>query len=565
MESSTASGAAAPKAGKRSASAEPNDAISSGSIRVPVPGAGNDFDVIVTLATTEEEVDAWMARRVAGAGSLELSRIDWAGAAWSVPPVAHPQPELFGGHATPVAPSSAAAAGSAGSSALSSAAAGSSSFWRDGDAASDPPAAAAAAAAASSASKAPDAKHASAPQAALDSPAPAGARLARDCAGGARPAVVGLDCEWRPTFRAGAAQRPVALLQLSWGRCVLLVPLLRLRAFPASLRALLESPDVLKTGVGVEGDARKLGKDYGVVCRGVLDVAECHIVATRASETPADIATADAALRASGKSPPTAEQLAKATGQLLGAAFAPGTRARAFVGLLAQEGVGRAAARFVAMGRKYQAMSLRAMTRAYCGAESWKSKSTTMSNWEAFPLRRRQIEYAALDAWAGAAIADGLFCRAVLDSELARALSTEMPVEGWSGAAATVQAADAAEQAVERQKQAAQGGDPPSRGKRQRSESSASAPAAEGPARPAAASEPAAQAASKARKGTPQRDAKRSRRQPAVSPRPAGGKAAAPKRGKERTSSRRPGQTASSNDARRKALARAEEMLATAL
>ena len=48
-----------------------------------------------------------------------------------------------------------------------------------------------------------------------------------------------------------------------------------------------------------------------------------------------------------------------------------------------------------------QRLGLKRLTEHFLGIELEKSKSITRSNWENFPLTLRQIEYAALDAWAG--------------------------------------------------------------------------------------------------------------------------------------------------------------------
>lgn len=51
-----------------------------------------------------------------------------------------------------------------------------------------------------------------------------------------------------------------------------------------------------------------------------------------------------------------------------------------------------------------QQFGLKALAQRFLGIELEKCKRITMSNWENFPLTLRQIEYAALDAWAGVKI-----------------------------------------------------------------------------------------------------------------------------------------------------------------
>ena len=48
-----------------------------------------------------------------------------------------------------------------------------------------------------------------------------------------------------------------------------------------------------------------------------------------------------------------------------------------------------------------QKFGLKALAQLFLGIELEKSKKVTRSNWENLPLTLRQIEYAALDAWAG--------------------------------------------------------------------------------------------------------------------------------------------------------------------
>jgi len=78
--------------------------------------------------------------------------------------------------------------------------------------------------------------------------------------------VVGLDCEW-------VQKRPVALLQLSspCGLCVLL-RLFKMAAVPPSLQELLADRSVIKVGVAVNDDSRKLHLDYGIVVAGCVDL-----------------------------------------------------------------------------------------------------------------------------------------------------------------------------------------------------------------------------------------------------------------------------------------------------
>lgn len=57
--------------------------------------------------------------------------------------------------------------------------------------------------------------------------------------------------------------------------------------------------------------------------------------------------------------------------------------------------------RFLGMPPSAPKLGLKTMAERFAGIELEKSKKVAMSNWENFPLKQRQIEYAALDAWAG--------------------------------------------------------------------------------------------------------------------------------------------------------------------
>jgi acetyl esterase/lipase len=62
----------------------------------------------------------------------------------------------------------------------------------------------------------------------------------------------------------GAAPRRIALLQLSSGGTCALVRVLECRQLPPWLAQLLADPAVLKLGVGIAEDARRLAKDFGL-------------------------------------------------------------------------------------------------------------------------------------------------------------------------------------------------------------------------------------------------------------------------------------------------------------
>ncbi|KAJ7770790.1 ribonuclease H-like domain-containing protein [Mycena maculata] len=83
----------------------------------------------------------------------------------------------------------------------------------------------------------------------------------------------GIDIEWKPNFRKGEAENPVALLQLVNRTSILLLHLFHMKTFPAHLKTFLEDPNVVKAGVGIQGDAKKMYKDCLVNIRNCVDLS----------------------------------------------------------------------------------------------------------------------------------------------------------------------------------------------------------------------------------------------------------------------------------------------------
>ena len=81
------------------------------------------------------------------------------------------------------------------------------------------------------------------------------------------------DIEWRPTFRAGAARNPVALVQISSASACVLCPVAHLAQLPPRLRAMLEDAAVWKCGCGITDDAALMLSDWGVQLSSLFDMA----------------------------------------------------------------------------------------------------------------------------------------------------------------------------------------------------------------------------------------------------------------------------------------------------
>ncbi len=83
--------------------------------------------------------------------------------------------------------------------------------------------------------------------------------------------VIGMDTETRPTFRKGAAARPVALIQLALPDVVYLIRLNN-HGLPDGIRAVLEDASIKKIGIGTRDDVRELKRDFDCELKGVIDL-----------------------------------------------------------------------------------------------------------------------------------------------------------------------------------------------------------------------------------------------------------------------------------------------------
>jgi prolyl-tRNA editing enzyme YbaK/EbsC (Cys-tRNA(Pro) deacylase) len=208
------------------------------------------------------------------------------------------------------------------------------------------------------------------------------------------PAAVGIDAEWRPYERGGAAT-PVALLQLATRRAVFLVDVLALSGTPgglsaldAFLRELLPSEKVLKLGFGLQHDLSRLASSY------------------------------DKALTFGAAAPP------RALLELRGAAAVAAPDALPWL----------------PHPRRLAGVGLASLTRLVLRAEL--DKRAQLSDWGARPLLAAQAAYAAADAAVLCALFDSLMARSaklraklpfLLDAPPGRAVFGAPPRGGGSG------------------------------------------------------------------------------------------------------------------------------------
>ena len=83
---------------------------------------------------------------------------------------------------------------------------------------------------------------------------------------------LGLDCEW--VNEKGRDSHPVALLQIATplNDCFLIRLCQMKGSLPISLKVILEDRNILKFGVGIQDDAKKLSVTYGLNVSGCVDL-----------------------------------------------------------------------------------------------------------------------------------------------------------------------------------------------------------------------------------------------------------------------------------------------------
>ena len=208
--------------------------------------------------------------------------------------------------------------------------------------------------------------------------------------------VVGFDVEWRPSFRKGAPQNKIALVQISTVKSCILIQLKHLRtaeslksklpsapSIPSALAEILNSSKYVKVGVGIKEDLDRLRKDWGCTHDGsFIDVGlvgkrlyrernkpQRKIEGTTASSVSVSVSASLSVSALSGNNNQDMERNSDSVGSP-----AP----------VAKPGFG-----------------LASLAKHYLDLKIVKSSSIQCSDWESPVLRSRQIEYASYDALLG--------------------------------------------------------------------------------------------------------------------------------------------------------------------
>ena len=102
-----------------------------------------------------------------------------------------------------------------------------------------------------------------------------------------QPSMIGMDCEWKPYFdNKDENKNKVSLIQLSHHKQCLLIRIQKIvndknGAIPMELIGLLSNPSIIKTGLNLTGDAKKLYEDYQLSLRGTVELT--HLIKQKCS------------------------------------------------------------------------------------------------------------------------------------------------------------------------------------------------------------------------------------------------------------------------------------------
>ncbi|KAF8517268.1 ribonuclease H-like domain-containing protein [Hysterangium stoloniferum] len=78
--------------------------------------------------------------------------------------------------------------------------------------------------------------------------------------------------EWHSGASFKGPQGKTAVIQICDDKRILIIQVSAMSDFPSKLRNILESPHVVKMGIGVLGDGHKLRRDFGIIANGLLEL-----------------------------------------------------------------------------------------------------------------------------------------------------------------------------------------------------------------------------------------------------------------------------------------------------
>ena len=95
------------------------------------------------------------------------------------------------------------------------------------------------------------------------------------------PSYLGVDCEWKPKFKKGRPENKVSVLQIAHPNIIIIVRLNKIEnvenaARSSGLSSLLSNENIIKCGVGIEGDKKKLFHDHNIEMLGCVELNDLY-------------------------------------------------------------------------------------------------------------------------------------------------------------------------------------------------------------------------------------------------------------------------------------------------
>jgi len=143
--------------------------------------------------------------------------------------------------------------------------------------------------------------------------------------------VFGFDMEWKVTYVTGDYRQTAVLQLCSNDEKCYIFQVSMMNGFPCELKKVIESEDIIKTGLNINGDMSHLNVDYNITANGVVELSE-----------------------------------------------------------LANQSI-----------NNHEKWSLNGLLMNKLGYQLVKDSNVRCGDWEMYPLTKQQLEYAALDAYAG--------------------------------------------------------------------------------------------------------------------------------------------------------------------
>jgi hypothetical protein len=233
--------------------------------------------------------------------------------------------------------------------------------------------------------------------------------------------IIGIDCEETPHFHRRGPTDGLATMQLAYGDRVLILPVRKGGKLPPSVASLMGRNDVFKVGVGIDDDVKTLSSQLQAPCRSFFELSLPHTIAVLAG-TVANTASHDIG-RVLATDPdnalPMQLRLQGITKRRSTSHAGSPSERRSLMELPSvQDAISK-----LGLLKRVNKISLGRLAEHWCGLASWKRGAVQTSDWGSLPLNHKQTKYAALDAWAGCAIADALMTAGALDTGLAEAIS----------------------------------------------------------------------------------------------------------------------------------------------